>query len=140
MFPQLSRVSHVFELNKSGAKEPEVGSSYSMEWQSLEKEHRVYAYLARACTSFAIVGCIEEAIGASSTDNFPEESIDNTLEARDNIGGRASYWSSKGQKNPDVPETLTYKLVCPVCVITEISVQPFKGTVVNLLKLCASFI
>ncbi|XP_028769086.1 F-box protein At4g00755 isoform X1 [Neltuma alba] len=127
MFPQLSRASYVVEMNKSGSKEPEVGSSYSMECQSLEKDHRVYAYLARACTSFAIVGCIQETIGASSTDNFPEESIDNTLDARDDIGGRASYWSSKGQKNPDVPETLTYKLVCPICVITEISVHPFQA-------------
>ncbi|KAK4266726.1 hypothetical protein QN277_023612 [Acacia crassicarpa] len=127
MFPQLSRASCVAELNKSGAKEPEVGSSSSMEWQALEKDHRVYAYLARACTSFGIVGCIGETIGASSTDNFPEESIDNTLEARDIINGRASYWSSKGQRNPGVPETLTYKLVCPICVIMEISVHPFEA-------------
>ncbi|KAF7814607.1 F-box protein [Senna tora] len=128
MFPQLSRAACVVELNKHGAKEPEeVGSSYSMEWQALEKNHRVYAYLARASMTFGIGDCIGDTIGASSTDNFPEESIDNTLEPRDMIGERASYWSSKGQNNPDVPETLTYKLVSQICVITEISVQPFEA-------------
>lgn len=129
MFPQLSRASYVVELNEHGAKEPEeVGSSYSLEWQALEKEHRVYAYIAKATMSFAIGDCIGETIGASSTDNFPEESIDNTLQSSEVVAGRASYWSSKGQSNPAVPETLTYKLVSQICVITEISVHPFQGT------------
>ena len=67
------------------------------------------------------------AISASSTDNYPEESIANTLEPKEIVSRRASYWSSTGQRNPDVPETLIYKLTSDFCVITEISVQPFQG-------------
>lgn len=140
MFPQLSRASYVVEMSKHGEKEnEEVGSSYSMEWQALEKEYRAYAFLARSSMSFPVGDCIREAIEASSTDNFPEESIANTLEPRDIIGGRASYWSSKGQSNPGIPETLTYNLVAQICVITEISVHPFQGTICNLHYLCASY-
>ena len=128
MFPQLSRVARVVELNQHGAKEHvDVGSSNSMEWLALEREHRVYAYLARASAQCVDMDCIAKTIGASSTDNFPQESIDNTLEPRDIIAGRFSYWSSNGQSNPSVPETLTYELVSRICVITEINVQPFQG-------------
>ncbi|KAL0002562.1 hypothetical protein SO802_016343 [Lithocarpus litseifolius] len=127
MFPQLSRVAHVMELNKCGAKEPvEVGSSYSMEWESLARDHRVYATLARLCTSFHVEDCISKAISASSTDNYPDESIENTLQSAD-IPQRALYWSSKGQKNPAVPETLIYKLKSEFCVITEINICPFEA-------------
>ncbi|KAK7340194.1 hypothetical protein VNO77_20890 [Canavalia gladiata] len=128
MFPQLSRVACVVELNQHGAKEhTEVGSSYSMEWLALQRDHRIYAYLARAFTSSVAMNCIAKTICASSTDNFPQESIDNTLEPRDNIAGRYSYWSSNGQSNPNVPETLTYELVSQICVISEINIQPFQA-------------
>ncbi|KAM3698624.1 hypothetical protein ACJW31_06G201600 [Castanea mollissima] len=128
MFPQLSRVAHVMELNKCGAKEPvEVGSSYSMKWESLARDHRVYATLARVCTSFLAEDCISKAISASSTDNYPDESIENTLRSADIVPPRALYWSSKGQKNPAVPETLIYKLKSEFCVITEIYIRPFKA-------------
>nr|XP_023898815.1 F-box protein At4g00755-like [Quercus suber]POE52788.1 f-box protein [Quercus suber] len=128
MFPQLSRVAHVMELNKCGAKEPvEVGSSYSMEWESLARDHRVYATLARVCTSFHDEDCISKAISASSTDNYPDESIENTLQLADIVPPRAFYWSSKGQKNPAVPETLIYKLKSEFCVITEINICPFEA-------------
>ncbi|XP_065638984.1 F-box protein At4g00755 isoform X3 [Quercus suber] len=127
MFPQLSKVAHVMELNNCGAKEPaEVGSSHSMECESLARDHRVYATLARVCTSLFVRDCISEAISASSTDNYPAETIDNTLLPADIISWRA-YWSSKGQSNPAVPETLTYKLVSEFCVITEIYIRPFKA-------------
>ncbi|KAL0002561.1 hypothetical protein SO802_016342 [Lithocarpus litseifolius] len=127
MFPQLSKVAHVMELNNCGAKESvEVGSSHSMEWESLARDYRVYASLARACTSFLVQDCISEAISASSTDNYPIETIDNTLLPANNVSWRA-YWSSKGQSNPAVPETLTYKLVSEFCVITEIYICPFKA-------------
>ncbi|KAF5464181.1 hypothetical protein F2P56_014275 [Juglans regia] len=123
MFPQLSRVAHVIGLNKCRATEPvEAGSSYSKEWESLERNDRGYALLARACTSFIVRDCISKAISASSTDHCPEESIDNTL-----VALRASYWSSKGQSNPEVPERLTYKLADDFCVITEINIRPFKA-------------
>ncbi|OIV98747.1 hypothetical protein TanjilG_24918 [Lupinus angustifolius] len=128
MFPQLSRVSHVVELNEHEAKEQtEVGSSYSMEWLGLVREHRIYSYLARASTSSVDMNCIAKTLGASSTDNFPQESIDNTLEPRDTIAGRFFYWSSSGQSNPNVPETLTYELISQICVISEINIQPFQA-------------
>lgn len=126
MFPQLCRVARVVELNQEDRME--VGSSSNwMEWESMVKDHRVYAFLAQCCTSFVSKNCIQEAICASSTDNYPEESIINTLEAGDVVARRASYWSSKGQKDRRVPETLVYKLVSDLCVITEISIQPFQA-------------
>ncbi|XP_061339906.1 F-box protein At4g00755-like isoform X2 [Gastrolobium bilobum] len=126
IFPQLSRAVCVAELNGLGQEERAgVGTSYSTEWIAREREHRVYSYLARAFMSTVSMNCIAKTIGASSTDNFPQESIDNTLEQGDNIGGRFSYWSSSGQNNPDVPETLTYELISKICVITDINIQPF---------------
>ncbi|KAH9788082.1 F-box protein [Citrus sinensis] len=127
MFPQLSKVVHVVE-QRYGTKDPaEVGSSNFMEWQNLEREHRAYAFLARGCTTFPIRDLISEPICASSTDNYPEESIDNTLEPRDVVAQRASYWSSKGNSNPAEPEMLLYKLMGDLCVITEVSIQPFEA-------------
>ncbi|XWS32241.1 hypothetical protein CRYUN_Cryun23aG0143200 [Craigia yunnanensis] len=127
MFPQLSRVDHVNEIGGTVKGHAEAGSSNFMEWKALEREHRVYAFLAHGGLSFAVGECISEAIIASSTDNYPEESIDNTLEPRDRVARRASYWSSKGHSSPAVPETLTYKLVSDLCVITEINIRPFQA-------------
>ncbi|XVE77063.1 hypothetical protein DITRI_Ditri13aG0031600 [Diplodiscus trichospermus] len=127
MFPQLSRVKYVNELSDAAQEHDEAGSSNFMEWEALKKEHRVYSFFARHCLSFDVGNCISEAIIASSTDNNPEESIDNTLEPRDRVARRASYWSSKGQRNPAVPEMLTYKLVANLCVITEIKIRPFQA-------------
>ncbi|BBG97484.1 F-box family protein [Prunus dulcis] len=110
LFPQLSRVAQVIEINNPDTK-AEVGSSNSKELETLEREHRVYAFLACGFTSFNVGDSIKRALSASSTDNFPEESIRNTLEPRDVVGRRASYWSSKGQSDPAVPEVLIYKLV-----------------------------
>ncbi|PNY13005.1 cyclin-like protein/F-box protein [Trifolium pratense] len=128
MFPQLSRVACVVELNQNGVKgHAEVGSSRSMESLALWKDHRVFSYFARFCLSPIAMDCIAKAICASSTDNFPQESIDQTLEERDNIAGRFSYWSSSGQSNPNVPETLTYQLASQICIIKEINIQPFQA-------------
>ncbi|XP_042519555.1 F-box protein At4g00755-like isoform X2 [Macadamia integrifolia] len=126
MFSEISRVAQVIEV--SNMTEPfEVGSNSSLEWESLKRDHRVYAHLAHSFKSLGTKDCILDAISASSTDNYPEESINNTLEASDRVEGRASYWSSKGETNPEVPETLTYRLVSRLCVITEISIQPLKA-------------
>ena len=90
-------------------------------------EHRAFVCLARGLVSSEVGECISDAICASSTDNYPEESVHHTLEPRDRIGRRASYWSSSGQSNPEVTEKLIYKLISNFCIITEINVQPFKG-------------
>ncbi|XP_030457427.2 F-box protein At4g00755 [Syzygium oleosum] len=126
MFPQLSGVDHVTE-SCSFKTEAETGSSNTKEWDVLEREHRVYGFLSHCCRSIVDRECISDAISASSTDNFPEEGINNTLEMRDRVGRIASYWSSEGQKKPAVPETLIYKLVGDLCVITEIDIQPFQA-------------
>ncbi|MBA0773685.1 hypothetical protein Gotri_008942 [Gossypium trilobum] len=97
------------------------------ELECLRKNHRIYTLLARAFNPFVRKDCISEAVIASSTDNYPEESIHNTLEPFDRIDTRASYWSSEGQNNPAVPETLLYKLMTKMCIVTEIHVQPFQA-------------
>nr|ABF93656.1 F-box family protein, putative, expressed [Oryza sativa Japonica Group] len=71
--------------------------------------------------------CILQCIGASSTDNFPDETIENTLIPHDRVKHRPSYWSSGGHDDPDTPETLTYRLNCDMCIVDEIKLQPFKA-------------
>lgn len=127
MFPQLSEVDHVTEPISSKKTSAEVGPSNSLDWENLEREHRVYAFLAHCCTKPSVTECIEAAISASSTDNYPVESIENTLEVRDRVGPVASYWSSKGNRDPSAPEKLIYRLASDLCVVTEIGIQPFKG-------------
>ncbi|XP_048141266.1 F-box protein At4g00755-like [Rhodamnia argentea] len=129
MFPQLSGVDHVTE-SCSFKSDAESGSSNTKEWDLLEREHRVYGFLSHCSKSMVDRECISDAISASSTDHFPGEGIINTLELRDRVGriaSYASYWSSKGQQNPAVPETLIYKLVGDLCVVTEIDIQPFQA-------------
>ncbi|KAA8520577.1 hypothetical protein F0562_014833 [Nyssa sinensis] len=127
MFPQFSSVACVIEPSYGMKKTVDVGSSNSMEWETLERDHKVYASLVRALTTAVESDCISQAISASSTDNYPQESILNTLFARDRIHRRASYWSSKGQADPVVPETLIYKLIPGLCLITEVNIQPFQA-------------
>ncbi|GFY92616.1 F-box family protein [Actinidia rufa] len=127
LFPQISSVAYVTELSCGTKESAHVGSSNSVELETFEREHRVYAFLVQALTTFTASDCVAGAISASSTDNYPKESIRNTLNPRNRVLRRASYWSSKGQRDPAVPETLIYKLIADVCVITEISVQPFQA-------------
>ncbi|KAJ8900181.1 hypothetical protein K2173_024821 [Erythroxylum novogranatense] len=127
MFPCLQRVMRVTEPSCSFNSSLEVGCRKFTELENLEMEHRVYSFLARGCLSFPIRECVSDAISASSTDNYPLESVRNTLEPGDIVARRASYWSSKGQSNPAVPDTLIYKLVADICVINEIRIQPFQA-------------
>uniref|UniRef100_A0A7C8ZF47 F-box protein At4g00755-like n=2 Tax=Opuntia streptacantha TaxID=393608 RepID=A0A7C8ZF47_OPUST len=90
-------------------------------------DHKAYSFLACSLTSSVTEDCIEVAMSASSTDNYPEESIENTLEASNRIEQRASYWSSKGEMDPAVPESLVYKLSANLCVISGIHIQPFQA-------------
>lgn len=126
MYPELVGVSHVIEA-KNVMEPDEFELNNSIEWPCLKRDHRIYAFLARGFDSFMRRDCLFEAICASSTDNYPEESIQNTLEPSDSVDSRVSYWSSEGESNPAVPETLLYKLTSNLCVITEIHVQPFQA-------------
>lgn len=130
LFPEVSRFTCVTEGSSSVAPS-EVGTSNSVIWESLEREHRVYAHLAQCLISpMTTKDCIETSIRASSTDNDPEENIENTLDPRQRVDARHSYWSSTGTYDPEVPETLTYKLRSQLCVINAISIMPFKGILI----------
>lgn len=97
--------------------------------QHLGKEERIYRHLFQKLKEEPMVykSCIHEAICASSTDNFPEESIVQTLYPRPRYEQTPSYWSSTGQGDVNCPETLTYKLVSPLCVVHEVCIRPFQG-------------
>ena len=124
MFPELSSAANVIEANNE-IEPVKVNLSSSMEWECLRRKHKVYSFLAKGLSQSKY--CISKAIRASSTDNYPNESIDNTLEAGDLRNGRSSYWSSKGESDPAVPETLLYRLRANLCVLAEIHLQPFQG-------------
>lgn len=128
-FPQLSGIVGVVNATEGSTNSVEVEGNSSVEWAVLERDHKVYASLLQAILKSKVSpkDCIANAVSASSTDNYPDESVVNTLNPRDRFIRRASYWSSEGQSNPDVPEMLVYKLSSGIWVITEIDIQPFEG-------------
>ncbi|XP_050220679.1 F-box protein At4g00755-like [Mercurialis annua] len=103
------------------------GGSNCLKLDYLTRNHRVFSQLTRGLSPVLQNDCISEAISASSTDNFPVESIWNTLEPHDRVEQGASYWSSKGQSHTTAPETLVYKLSANLCLVTEIHIQPFQA-------------
>lgn len=128
-FPQLANIVGVIKESKESIDSVEEEMNDAMEWKILERDHRAYASLHQALTKSNVSpkDCISNAISASSTDNYPDESVVNTLNPRDRFIRRASYWSSKGQSNPAASETLIYKLRDGIWVITEIDIQPFEA-------------
>ncbi|KAL2334620.1 hypothetical protein Fmac_015833 [Flemingia macrophylla] len=125
MFPDISSIAQ--SLEHDNVIEPISNHhGHYVNWECLKRNHKVYAFLASGLTPLR-KNCISKAISASSTDNYPDESIVHTLEAGDRTEHRASYWSSKGESDPSVPETLVYKLVSKLCLVTEIHVQPFQA-------------
>ncbi|CAH8323727.1 unnamed protein product [Eruca vesicaria subsp. sativa] len=127
LFHQLNCVDRIVETSNEESSESSTSLMEEDTTRLLEREHRVYALLTKGCTSSPIKTCIEDAITASSTDNFPAESILNTLDERERVGATPSYWSSAGHHKSSVPETLVYKLKGDLCVITELSIQPFQA-------------
>ncbi|KAJ0250038.1 hypothetical protein HA466_0142490 [Hirschfeldia incana] len=123
LFHQLTCVDRVNEESSPASSTSLIDDTTKL----LEREHRAFALLAKGCTSSPIRSCIADAISASSTDNFPEESIIKTLDERVKIGATPSYWSSSGQHKASVPETLLYKLKGDLCVVTEFSIHPFQA-------------
>lgn len=128
-FPQLHNIIDVVIASEGTINSIEEKTHNAMEREILERDHKVYAALLQALTRSKVCpkDCIANAISASSTDNYPDESVVNTLNPRDRFIRRASYWSSKGQSNPEVPEMLIYKLRAGIWVITEIDIQPFEA-------------
>ncbi|RWW17761.1 hypothetical protein BHE74_00012101 [Ensete ventricosum] len=125
--PEVSKFAHIAEVS-TVSKTTEVGSSSAVEWQCMEREHKVYLYLGHCLSSpKGKRDCVYKAICASSTDNYPDEGIENTLEPSEIADRRPSYWSSGGQRDASVPESLTYRLVANLCIVSEIKIRPFKG-------------
>ncbi|CAO2189244.1 unnamed protein product [Urochloa humidicola] len=128
--------------SNSGVKDGDAGSTAAAAtaWELYKIEQRGYMRLAHALlSSHTRTSCIDGCLGASSTDIFPVESIQNTLEPRDRLGiWPPSYWSSGGQDDPGVPEFLVYKLCSDLCLIDEIRIQPFKAFFQELFPLYSS--
>lgn len=84
-------------------------------------ESKVFCQLAWELTKPVVSrNQIIRAVKASSTDNYPEEAIEKTLEPLPKWPSvnSPSYWSSAGKPDPKEPETLTYELEAPVCVVS----------------------
>ncbi|XP_051122681.1 F-box protein At4g00755-like [Andrographis paniculata] len=128
-FPQLSSVVSIVKGGEGAETSSEAETNNGNNTSVPEKEHKVYASLLQALTKSKVSprDCIATAVSASSTDNYPDESIVNTLNPRDRFIRRASYWSSKGHSDPEVPESLIYKLRAGLWVLTEIDIQPFEA-------------
>lgn len=134
-YPQLSGITRVELVGlKETPNETESSSRSSSEWENKKRDHVVFTSLVHLLESSTKRSCIVDAISASSTDNYPVESIDNTLIQSARIEQRVSYWSSQGQSNPDTSERLIYKLKSSVCLISEIYVQPFKGMFLSMIQ------
>jgi hypothetical protein len=127
MCPEISDVVHSIEVDDMIEPVSNMLEGYR-DWECLKRSHKAYAILAFDLTPYVKKkNCILKALAASSTNNYPEESILNTLEPGDGTENRASYWLSEGQSATEIPETLVYKLCSKICLITEIHVQPFQG-------------
>ncbi|KAF9616886.1 hypothetical protein IFM89_032848 [Coptis chinensis] len=127
LFPEVLSAVHAIEVEDRIAPIIRLGSNNNVVLETSERNHRVYAILARGLSPTLTTDCIAKSISATSTDNYPEESIENTLEPRDRVDDRASYWSSEGESDAGVPERLTYILSSKLCFITEINIQPFQA-------------
>nr|XP_043624040.1 F-box protein At4g00755-like [Erigeron canadensis]XP_043624041.1 F-box protein At4g00755-like [Erigeron canadensis] len=127
-YPKLANISSVIELSHNSETAGDDPPSDAMERVVGERDHRAYSSLFRAITVFPQTYCICRAVSASSTDNYPEESIALTLDPREKVLYRDLYWSSKGSDDPETPEILIYKLTSNLCVITEINMHPFQAS------------
>lgn len=129
--PEVTNFTNIELLDRSTLRSlQEASSSTSSEWQILKRAHLVYTYFAHCLlTQNSDKACVLSCIGASSTDNFPQESIENTIEPNERVDMRFSYWSSGGQRDPNVQESLVYRLGSGLYTISEIRIQPFKGLI-----------
>ncbi|KAJ3688961.1 hypothetical protein LUZ61_018125 [Rhynchospora tenuis] len=127
--PEISNFTHI-QLWKRYSHQ-NASPSTSMDWQILERAHIAYTYFAHCFLSCdSDKDCIMTCIGASSTDRFPVESIHNTLVPTDMdhmVYWRSSYWSSAGQADPNVQESLIYHLKRGLYLVNEIRIRPFKA-------------
>lgn len=105
-------------------------------WEVLVREHEIYTSFLCALSKSAISPkhCIECIIGASSTNRHLEESVVQILLKGD------SYWSSKGQDDPNVPERIIFQLNSRVCIVNEIDIRACGGDLIfSVLNFFPSF-
>ncbi|XP_026378560.1 F-box protein At4g00755-like [Papaver somniferum] len=127
LYPEtLSSVKAIEENNVIQSMGFETRGGGSVGVEKLKKNHRIYAVLARSLAHSLTKECILEAI-CESSNRSTAENIQQTLIPAVLFNGRFSYWSSPGKTNPEVPETLTYRLVSKLCFISEIHIEPFQG-------------
>lgn len=112
IFPQLASITCVVEPTHDNSD---------------EGNHRAYASLFLALITFPLDFCIARPVSASSTNNYPETNILNTMLPIHPILNRGSYWLSKGSYDLETPERLIYKLIDKFCVVTDIFMHPFQG-------------
>ncbi|XP_078174330.1 F-box protein At4g00755-like [Carex rostrata] len=126
--PEITNFTDIELLDRSTLRPLQEASSSTSSEQILKRAHLVYTYFAHCLfTQNSDKACVLSCIGASSTDNFPEESIENTLVPNERVEMRYSYWSSGGQRDPNVQESLVYQLRSGLYTVSEIRIQPFKA-------------
>ncbi|KAL5725662.1 hypothetical protein ACHQM5_008781 [Ranunculus cassubicifolius] len=120
--------SKLFPEESSAIKAIEVDNVILPSEVLSKQDHKLYCTVGWGLSHSFRNDCILGTISASSTDNFHRENISNTiLDPRDRIDGRHLYWSSEGSEDPEKCETLTYRLISHLCLITEINIQPFQA-------------
>uniref|UniRef100_A0ACD5VFZ4 Uncharacterized protein n=1 Tax=Avena sativa TaxID=4498 RepID=A0ACD5VFZ4_AVESA len=127
-YPEVANFTNIEICGSGSSVCRNVGSDAGAEFDKLERDHRVYMQLSHGLLSpYNTKDCIIHCIGASSTDRYPEEAMENTLEAADRLGWNPSYWSSRGHRDPPMAECLMYRLQNDLCLVDEIKMQPFKA-------------
>ncbi|KAF4371794.1 hypothetical protein F8388_023107 [Cannabis sativa] len=91
-FPE---ISGAVELNN--LIEPvDIGLRNGTEFELLKRNHKIFSFLAKALSPVITNDCLSTAISASSTDNYPTESIVHTLQPGDrNQNHRYPIYSCK---------------------------------------------
>ncbi|KAI3444609.1 hypothetical protein Pfo_001274 [Paulownia fortunei] len=127
--PQVAHIAYAVEESDGIIKLSDVVSRNTVNWGTLEREHKIFSSLLQPLSKPIISpkDCLAFPIGASSTDRDLAENIINTLTPVDRYPWGASYWSSKGQSDPNVPENIMYRLNTRICVVTEVHIRPFEA-------------
>ncbi|GKV13051.1 hypothetical protein SLEP1_g24125 [Rubroshorea leprosula] len=123
-FPQLSRVDHVVEPASMAESPVAVGSS-NIEWETLKKEHRAYAFLGQAVLlwqwGFYFAKSVRFRMGHLNpyyNDSLMDESCLDSL-------GDKFVWTYTSQEFSVVPEDLlqSFKLPEPVLCIGRLTLM-----------------
>ncbi|XP_073127862.1 F-box protein At4g00755-like [Henckelia pumila] len=126
--PSFYCVDHVVEEKRGHNICMYVKPMNLINWEILKMEHNIYSSLLQALEKPLIArkGCVSYVVGASSTDTTVAQNIVNVLSPTDRYDWGHSYWSSKGQSDPNMPESILLKLNADICVVREIGIRPFE--------------